>query len=72
MDVRENLIAALEGETPEWTPYEISNWYFDHSGQVLDEWRHLFDQGMAFVRGCRTVVQEEHGVRTAVERKLEH
>lgn len=71
MTVRDDMIAALNGETPEFTPFIISDWYFTHSGMVFDEWRPLFDQGLAFITGCGTIRLEEHGVRETVTRRVE-
>ena len=71
MTVRDDMIAALNGEVPERTPFIIGNWYFVHSGLVFDEWRDLFDQGLAFITGCGTIRLEEHGVHKSVERRVE-
>ena len=71
MTVRDNMIAVLKGKTPEWTPFVTANWYFTHSGQIFDEWRSLFDQGLGFWVGCGTVRLETHGVRETVERRVE-
>lgn len=71
MTVRENLIAVLNGETPESTPYYTNTWNFTAAGQKYDEWQHLFDQGLGISLGCQTVVPQEQGVRSTLEQRLE-
>jgi len=68
---RDDLIAALNGETPERTPYSIYAWFFTHPKYDFDEWRPLFDQGLGLCLHCPTVTLEEHGVETTVEHRVE-
>lgn len=70
MNTRENLIAALNGRTPDRTPYSIYAWFFDHPKYNFDRWRQLFDQGLGLSRGCRTVRAKEHGVVHTTEHKV--
>lgn len=71
MTTRENLIAALNGEIPEQTPFSIYEWFFTHPKFNRDEWRHFFDQGLGLCLHCDTVALKEHGVKHTVEHKVE-
>ena len=71
MTTRENLIAALEGKTPEVTPYSIYDFFFTSPKYSIDEWRPLFDMGLGLCLHCSTVALKEHGVKQTVEYKLE-
>jgi len=71
MTPRQNLIAALEGGTPERTPFSIYSWFFTHPQLSFDDWRPLFEQGLALCHHCSTVVLREHGVTTTVEQRIE-
>jgi len=71
MTTRENLIAALNGDTPDRTPLSIYEWFFTHPKYEFDEWRSLFDQGLGLCLGCSTTLAIEHGVKNSVEHKIE-
>ena len=71
MTTRENLIAALNGDTPDRTPLSIYEWFFTHPKYEFDEWRSLFDQGLGLGLHCSTVALVEHGVKDAVAYKIE-
>jgi len=71
MTTRENLIAALEGRTPEVTPYSMYDFFFTSPKHSFDEWRPLFDMGLGLCLHCSTGALKEHGVRQTVEHKIE-
>ncbi len=60
---RELLETALEGDTPERTPYSIYSWMMDRESEKgKDAWRRVLDQGLALCHHCGTVSHVEHGV----------
>jgi hypothetical protein len=71
MTTRDNLIAALEGETPERTPLSIYHWYFTFPHYDFDEWQPLFDRGLGLSRSCATFEIVKHGVEESVEQETE-
>jgi hypothetical protein len=68
---RENLTTVLRGGTPEHTPLSVLDWFFADPRYALEEWRPLFDRGLALVVQCQTVRLVEHGVKLTVEHKIE-
>jgi hypothetical protein len=67
MTTRENLIAALNGDTPEQTSLSIYDWFFTQPRYEFDEWRPLFDQGLGLCLHCSTAQRVEHGVKNTVD-----
>lgn len=63
MSPRENLIAALEGARPAWTPFTVYNYFvkFDEGGHD-PAWDALFRSGLALVMHPGTVHWEWPGV----------
>ena len=70
MTTRENLIAALDGGTPERTPLSVLEWFFTHPKYDLDEWRPLFNQGLGLLLQCQTIELVEHSVKHTVEYRV--
>jgi hypothetical protein len=71
MTTRENLIAALNGETPDQTPYSIYDWFFTQPRYEFDEWRPLFDRGLGLCLHCSTARRVERGVKNTVDCQTE-
>jgi hypothetical protein len=74
MTTRRNLIAALEGDTPERPPLSIYDWNMGAitAAQLAakmreDDWRQLFDQGLGVTSHCEILEAVEHGVETVTE-----
>lgn len=74
MTTRKNLIAALEGDTPERTPLSIYDWNLGaiSAAQLAatmreDEWQRLLDQGLGVTSHCEILEAIEHGVETTAE-----
>ncbi len=65
---RDLLTTALDGGTPAQTPLSIYEWL---AGDVNDDWRRLFDQGLGICRHVNTVKHIEHGVKDTVEERVE-
>jgi hypothetical protein len=75
MNARRNLVAVLEGGTPERTPLSIYDWNMGATTAAdlaekmrEDDWRRLFDLGLGVTSHCEIIEAVEHGVETAVER----
>jgi hypothetical protein len=73
MTVRQQLIDALEGGTPQRTPLSAYDWVMGAvTGDELeramqdDAWRRLFDAGLGVRHHCNTVRAIERGVETTV------
>jgi hypothetical protein len=62
MTPRENLIAALNGETPERTPYSIYDWFLTNKDPVAV--RRLTDRGLLLNRSVMNYRIEEHGTQS--------
>jgi hypothetical protein len=71
MTTRDNLIDALNGETPDQTPYSIYDWFFTHPRYEFDDWRPLFDRGLGLCLHCSTARCVEHGVKNRVDTRTE-
>jgi hypothetical protein len=76
MTVRENLIEALEGRTPETTPYSVYDW---NMGAVTSselktrtqepEWKRLLDMGLGISHHCEILTAIEDGVETSIDER---
>ena len=64
------LEAALEGGTPEITPFAVYLCFVDDLRSA--RWQRLIDQGMAICEGAVTFRMIEHGVEDAVEKRVEN
>jgi hypothetical protein len=71
MTTRKDLIAVLNGDTPELTPFSIYEWFFTHPKYDFNEWRPLFDQGLGLCLYCSNMALVEHGVENTVEYKVD-
>jgi len=78
MTIRENLITALDGGTPDVTPLSIYDWNMgaitaaDLAARMhSEEWRRLLDLGLGVTSHCEIVEAIEHGVETVVEERRE-
>ena len=58
---RDNLIAALNGQTPDITPLSFYSWMTEDF--LTDEWKRLYDAGLGICHHCRIVEEVMHGVR---------
>ncbi|NUP98577.1 MAG: hypothetical protein HUU35_01850 [Armatimonadetes bacterium] len=60
---RERLTTALEGGTPDITPYSIYSWMMNRETErAKSAWRSVLDQGLALCHHCNVVRHIEHGV----------
>jgi hypothetical protein len=71
MTTRENLMAALNGGTPERTPLSIYDSFFGHPDCKMAEWRPLFEHGLGLCLHCSTAALVEHGVNEVVSYRVE-
>lgn len=71
MTTRKDLLAVLNGDTPELTPFSIYEWFFTHPKYDFNEWRPLFDQGLGLCLYCSNMALVEHGVENTVEHKVD-
>jgi hypothetical protein len=63
---RERLITALEGGTPDITPYSYYSWMRDRDLEKgKDDWDRVHDLGLAMCHHCGTVSLIEHDVVSA-------
>jgi len=61
--IKEDLTAALEGATPERTPYSIYSWMMNRETERgKPAWQDVIDRGLALCHHCSTVRHLEHGV----------
>lgn len=58
---RDDLITALNGETPAHTPFCIYEWFL--MNEPAEDVRRLTDQGLLLIRGAVNYQYIEHGVR---------
>jgi len=69
---RELLTTALDGGTPDRTPYAIYSWMMDRETEKgKDAWQRVLDQGLALCHHCGTVGHVEHGVTNRVTEEKE-
>lgn len=66
---RERLTTALDGDTPDITPYSLYNWMMDDP--TSDRWRRLLDRGLGICQHCAYIKHIEHGVTDSVEERIE-
>ncbi|HGJ64363.1 TPA: hypothetical protein ENS27_03110 [bacterium] len=66
---KELLTVALNGGTPEITPYSLYSWMMDDPN--ADKWKRLFDMGLGTSEHCGVVGHIEHGVENIHEEKIE-
>ena len=65
MNTRENIIAALEGNVPETTPFTFYSWMVtedkaeNFNRLFSDEWKKLYDLGLG---GCPASFQPFDGI----------
>lgn len=79
MTARENIIAALEGKTPDKTPLTIYDWNMgavtpDELEEKMNQpaWRRLLDLGLSVRAHCPVVKTIEHGVDVSVSETREN
>lgn len=73
MSVRSNLIQALEGETPQLTPFAMYEWLLpDHETWQTPEWLTLLDQGMGLIFHRETVKRIRHGLEIEEQERDEN
>jgi len=64
---RERLTTALEGGTPDRTPYSIYSWMMNRESEKgKSAWQRVLDQGLALCHHCSTVRHVEHGVKSSM------
>jgi len=64
---RERLTTALEGGTPDVTPYSIYSWMMDReSERDKAAWQVVLDLGLALCHHCSPVQHVQHGVTSSV------
>ncbi|MCK5738641.1 hypothetical protein KAH55_05645 [bacterium] len=68
MTTRERLEIALDGGTPDVTPYTFYSW-MAHDGFLQDRWRRLYDMGFGICHHMHTYQHIEHGVESWTEEK---
>jgi hypothetical protein len=62
---RERLTTALEGGTPDRTPYSLYSWMMNRETEKgKAAWQQVLEQGLALCHHCSTVQHIEHGVET--------
>jgi len=78
MNARQNLVAALEGQTPETTPLSIYDWNLHaitarELAARLQEppWKQLFEQGLGLTSHCEIIEAVEHGTSVSEEQRRE-
>ena len=79
MTMRDNLITALEGGTPERTPISIYDWNMgaitsdDVAARLAaPEWKRLLDRGLLVCHHCEILEAIEHGVENSTEETVEN
>ncbi len=75
---KENLIEALEGRTPETTPYSVYDWNMGAiTAEELEEkmqdpeWKRLLDMGLGISHHCEILTAVEDGVKVSTEERYE-
>ena len=79
MTNRENLLAVLDGKTPERTVLSIYDWNMEgaiRSAEVAarmasPDWKRLLDRGLLVSHHCEILEAVEHGVENSVEETVE-
>ncbi len=69
MDTRERITAALNGETPDRTPFTVYNYFVDDRSRP--EWQRLIEMGLGITEHVPLTKNIEHGVELSVEQKQE-
>ena len=69
MTVRERLITALNGETPDITPLSFYSWMDDDIW--TDDWKKLYEKGLGICHHCEVIKFVEHGVEDSEEIRKE-
>jgi len=80
MTHRENLLAVLDGKTPERTVLSLFDWNMERAITPGDlaariaspDWSLLLDRGLLISHHCEILEAIEHGVENTTESKLEH
>ena len=80
MTHRENLLAVLDGKTPERTVLTAFEWVMERAITLDDiaariaspDWRALLDRGLLITHHCDILEAVEHGVVNTTEEKIEH
>ena len=73
MTVRENMIAALDGKTPDKTPLSFYSWMVTldkpENEHLLfaDEWKRRYDMGLGICHHVRVIKEIQHGVKEWAE-----
>lgn len=68
---RQNIYAALNGETPEKTPLSIYDWLVNQSEVPFEEWKPLFAMGLGYTSHVPTVEHKRHGIEHQYETRQE-
>ena len=64
---RERLATALEGGTPDITPYSIYSWMMNReTEQGKAAWQDVLDRGLALCHHCSPIGHAQHGVRVRI------
>jgi hypothetical protein len=72
MSVLSDLTLALNGETPERTPFSMYEWLLpDHETWQTPEWLKLLDQGLGLTFHRETVKRIRHGMEIVEEERVE-
>lgn len=77
MTTRENLITALNGQTPDKTPLSFYSLMLTRDKPenehllFTDEWKRLYDMGLGICHHVRVVKEIQHGVKDRIETSKE-
>lgn len=79
MNAKQNIMAALENETPATTPLSIYDWNMgaistaDVAAKMAQgDWKRLIDRGLSVIHHCEILQALEHDVETVVEETVEN
>lgn len=64
-NTKQDIITALNGGTPEVTPYTFYSWMT--KDLFSDTWKRLYDQGLGICHHVRVIDEIQHGVEDSVE-----
>jgi hypothetical protein len=73
MSTRENIITALNGDTPNVTPLTFYSWMVTMDKKEKepllfeDQWKRLYDMGLGICHHVRVIKEVQHGVKDRVE-----